>query len=452
MSRVACAVPWIVALVTLSQLARPAPVHATPCPNLAFLIDRSNSMLNTMAGTPPMAGELSRWRVVRDAISMVLAQYDDKLPIGLALFPTPGSTCSTSSFTSSPTYGRQAAILATLDAAESLPGSMALTPTCGAVNALAADSPLKDPSRAQYIVLITDGKPLCQSSAGCTCDACGSLGAVNAAVESLRQARSQLPSIHTFVVGLGGSLDATEKQILNDMAAEGGEANPDPSVDYYPADTAAALSSQLAAILRTIAGTDASGGGSLACDDSCYSAGCLMGNACVQAVCRSNPCSSLRCDSGQYCYFDGKTASCLAPCTQSCDAGSRCVRGVCAVDACGAPCGAGQRCDVASKSCLPDPACSGVTCKLSQACQAGRCIDDPCRYGQCPDGFACVPFEGSCVPAGDGTAGRGCSCTMHRETAPSRALAALAPLVTACAVYLARRRRSRRALGASVAG
>ncbi|HNN97122.1 MAG TPA: vWA domain-containing protein, partial [Pseudomonadota bacterium] len=303
MSRLASALPWIVAFVTLSQLPRPVPVHATPCPNLAFLVDRSNSMLNTMAGTPPMAGELSRWQVVRGALATALAQYDDKLPIGLALFPAPGSTCSTSSFVTIPTYGSQAAILATLDAADSLPGSMALTPTCGAVNALAADSALRDASRAQYIVLITDGKPLCQSSAGCTCDACSSLGAVNAAVESLRQARSQSPSIHTFVVGLGGSLDATEKQILNDMAAEGGEANPDPSVDYYPADTAAALSSQLAVILRTVAGTGVSGGGSLACDDSCYSAGCPMGNACVQAVCRSNPCSSLRCDSGQYCYF-----------------------------------------------------------------------------------------------------------------------------------------------------
>ena len=140
--------------------------------------------------------------MVRDAVSTVLAQYDDKLPIGLALFPALGSTCGAQA------ASRRAQPMAAKPRSwrrSTLPQSRCRAAWrdadlwCGerAGRRLAA----KDPSRAQYIVLITDGKPLCQSSAGCTCDACGSLGAVNAAVESLRQARSQSPSIHTFVVG-----------------------------------------------------------------------------------------------------------------------------------------------------------------------------------------------------------------------------------------------------------
>lgn len=442
MSRLACVVGWIVAFATWSTLSRPSPAWAGSCPNLAIVVDRSNSMLNSMAGTPPMAGELSRWQIVRDAVATLLNQYDGKLPLGISFFPRPGSTCGTSSFAVAPAYGSKAAILAALDSAESTPSTMALTPTCGAIDSVAADPAMQDAARAQYIVLLTDGRPLCSSSAGCTCDACNSLGAVNAAIASLRMARGQSPSIHTFVIGLGASLDASDRQSLNDMASEGGEANPDASADYYAAESAAALSMQLDRIARAVTGAGAGSGASVTCDDSCYSRGCPSGQACLQAVCTANPCAITSCPAERYCYFDGKTASCLAVCTQTCESGSRCVRGSCVPDPCGAACPSGRKCDVASRQCQPDPACSGITCKLTQACQAGACIDDPCQYVLCPDGSSCVPFEGTCRLAGEGAGGRGCSCEMHGYPAGSRALAALTPLLAVCALYLARRRRS----------
>lgn len=444
MSRLACVVGWIVAFATLSTLSGRSQAWAGSCPNLAIVVDRSSSMLNTLAGTPPMAGEQSRWQIVRDAVGTLLNQYDGKLPLGISFFPRPGSTCGTSSFAVAPAYGSKAAILAALDSAESTPSTMALTPTCGAIDSVAADPAMRDAARAQYVVLLTDGRPLCSSSAGCTCDACNSLGAVNAAIASLRMAREQSPSIHTFVIGLGASLDASDKQSLNDMASEGGEANPDASADYYAAESAAALGMQLDRIARTVTGAGAGSGASVACDDSCYSQGCPAGKICLQSVCSSNPCDGMNCPDGQYCYSTGTTASCIAPCAQSCGSGSRCIRGSCAEDPCGMPCSSGRKCDPGSKGCQSDPACSNVTCKLSQACQAGKCIDDPCLYLQCPQGLSCVPFEGTCAPSGDGSAGRGCSCQMRGEPQPSHRLAMLVPLWLMGAVYLARRRRATR--------
>lgn len=440
MSRLPYVSGWILAVTALSLLAEPTAVHARSCPNLAIVVDRSSSMLNTLAGTSPMAGEQSRWQVVGGAISALLTRYDGKLPVGISFFPRPGSTCSTSSFAVSPAYGSRGAIESALGDVGALPVANALTPTCGAIDALAADATLRDASRSQYIILITDGRPLCQSSAGCTCDACSSLGAQNAAVASVRQARSQAPSIHTFVVGLGATLDAGDKQSLNDIAGEGGEANGDPSSDYYPAETAAMLSMQLDRVMAVILGLSESGG-SLTCDDSCYSQGCAAGKICVQSACSNNPCDGLSCPTGQYCYTNGASATCIAACPQTCATGSRCVRGSCAEDPCGTPCRSGQRCDPGTGQCQTDPACSNVTCKLSQACQAGRCVDDPCGYMQCPPGLSCVPFEGTCL-ATDGAQSGGCSCDLHGEPQPSRALAAWIPLGVLVALHLARRRRS----------
>lgn len=444
MSRLAFVCGWILAFTTLSAFFRPALVHAKPCPNLAFVVDRSNSMLNTWAGLTPMVGEQSRWGITKAAIAELLAQYDGKLPMGVSFFPRPGSTCGTGPFAVSPAYGTQSQIVSALEDAQTTPGAMALTPTCGAVDAVASDPRMKEVGRSQYIVLITDGKPLCQSTGSCSCDPCNALGAVNAAIESVRLAHSQSPSIHTFVIGLGASLDAGDKGSLNEIAMQGGEGNPDPSNDYYPAETEAALRMQLDRIMHTVLGLSDTGGGSVTCDDSCYSQGCPAGKICLQSVCSSNPCDGMNCPDGQYCYSTGTTASCIAPCAQSCGSGSRCIRGSCAEDPCGMPCSSGRKCDPGSKGCQSDPACSNVTCKLSQACQAGKCIDDPCLYLQCPQGLSCVPFEGTCAPSGDGSAGRGCSCQMRGEPQPSHRLAMLVPLWLMGAVYLARRRRATR--------
>ncbi len=442
MSRLALTLRFGVALVALLTLPWLGRAHAGPCPNLAIIVDRSGSMLDNVAGMPPMAGELSRWQIAKNAITTLVSQYDGKLPIGISYFPRAGNSCGTSSFSVNPGYGTKQSILQSLDNPQVTPVTTALTPTCGAIDAVAADPAMKDASRGQYILLVTDGAPRCTNTVNCTCDACNSLGAVFAAIESVRLANMQSPSIHTFVVGFGGSLGTTEKQNLNDMAKEGGEANPDPAYDYYPAETEAALLVQLDRIIRSITGGGDAGPGSVLCDDSCYTNGCPTGKVCVQATCQGNPCDSQTCSNGEYCYSDGATASCVAPCTVSCSAGSRCVRGTCVADPCGTPCASSRKCDPATKQCQLDPACSGITCKAAQSCQAGKCIDDPCLYTRCPQGFACVQFEGTCLPVTDGTISRGCSCQLHGEPTHSAWAALLAPLVLLGAALYRRRRAS----------
>lgn len=414
--------------------------HAGPCPNLAIVVDRSGSMLDNVAGTAPMPGELSRWQIAKNAITTLVSQYDGKLPIGISFFPRASSSCATSSFAVNPGYGTKQGILQALDNPQVTPVATALTPTCGAIDAVAADPAMKDAGRGQYILLVTDGAPRCQNTTGCTCDACNALGAVFAAIESVQLAYAQSPSIHTFVVGFGGSLGTTEKQNLNDMAKEGGEANPDPAFDYYPAETEAALVMQLDRIIRSITGGGDAGPGSVLCDDSCYTNGCPSGKVCVQAVCQGNPCDAKVCGSGEYCYSNGTTAACVGPCNTSCGAGTRCVRGECVADPCGTPCGSGRACDPTTKQCQLDPACTNVVCKSAQSCQAGACIDDPCQYTTCPQGFACVQFEGTCLPVSDGSIARGCSCQLNGDHTHSLWAALLAPLLLAAALY--RRRRS----------
>lgn len=439
MSRLIAALGFAVA--SLCWLLPLRVVHAAPCPNLAIIVDRSGSMLDNVAGQPPMAGELSRWQIAKNAITTLVTQYDGKLPIGISYFPRASSSCGTSGFAVNPGYGTKQAILQSLDNPQVTPVTTALTPTCGAIDAVAADAAMKDASRGQYILLVTDGAPRCQNTVGCTCDACNSLGAVYAAIESVRLANMQSPSIHTFVVGFGGSLGTTEKQNLNDMAKEGGEANPDPSYDYYPAETEAALATQLDRIIRSITGGGDAGPGSVLCDDSCYTNGCPAGKVCVQAACQANPCDGKTCGAGEYCYSDGSTATCVATCSTSCGAGSRCIRGECVADPCGTPCASGRKCDPATKQCQIDQACSSVTCKSAQSCQAGKCIDDPCLYTSCPQGFACVQFEGTCLPTSDGSIARGCSCELQANHNHSQWAALAAPLLL-WAMLLRRRRRS----------
>jgi hypothetical protein len=442
MSRVALLVRLGFALAALFPAAWPALAHAGTCPNLAIIVDRSGSMLDNVAGTAPMAGELSRWQIAKNAITTLVTQYDGKLPMGISFFPKAASSCATSGFAVNPGYGTKASILQALDNPQVTPVAAALTPTCGAIDAIAADPSMKDASRGQYILLVTDGAPRCQSTAGCTCDACNSLGAVYAAIESVRLANMQSPSIHTFVVGFGGNLGAAEKLNLNDMAKEGGEANPDPAFDYYPAESEAALAMQLDRIIRTITGAGDAGPNAVLCDDSCYTKGCPTGQICVQAVCQGNPCAGKTCGAGEYCYSDGTTASCVGTCTATCGAGSRCVRGECVADPCGTPCASGRKCDQTTKQCQLDPACSSVICKAAQACQAGKCIDDPCQYTSCPSGFACVQFEGTCLPVGDGAIARGCSCELQGGQHHSHWAALLAPLLLLWAAHRSRRRRA----------
>ncbi len=423
------------------------PAQGAKCPNLGILLDRSGSMLYRIADNTFATGtELSRWDIAANAVTALLNQYDGLLPIGFAVFPT-DSVCGTGGFVVDPAYNTKANITGRL-AGYKPPSIDPDTPTCSAIDTLRSASAYQDPSRSQYILLVTDGDPYCRNTI------CGGGAIIDKTVAAIAAAKSQTPSVHTFVVGFGGNLPAGLKANLDRMAQAGGEPNPDAAYDYYPADSQQALLTQLQRIITTITGGGDVGSTTL-CDDSCYSLGCPNpGEICAQATCKPNPCSGVTCPDGQYCYTDGSAAgtSCVAPCRQSCATGSRCVRGVCQPSPCATACSAGARCDAASGECQTDPACSAVLCRGTRGCIGGACQDDPCAYLRCPSGLECVPFEGTCQPPGgpqgmapDGALQTGCACDVTGTR--SHQVAAVAPLLFLLASGLAglRARRRRRA-------
>lgn len=427
--------------LTLASLTAlyPGEAGAKKCPNLAILLDRSGSMLWRLQDNQfPQAGEKSRWDIATSALNAVLTQYDGYLPIGFAAFPVQ-TQCGISGVIIPSAYNTKAAISSQLGTLKP-PDTMLGTPTCTAVNALRADTSFQEASRAQYILLITDGEPFCS-------DKCGASDHIIGAVNSIKAAFQQTPSVHTFVVGFGGNLSAAFKDNLNQMAVAGGEVNPDRTLgyDYYAADSEQALLSQIQKIIQTIAGNGDAGSSTILCDDTCYSNPCpKTADICVASNCKANPCTGVMCGEGEYCYTDGTSAQCLKTCTEFCPSGERCIKGQCTPDACGQSCPPKTKCSPTTQQCQSDDSCLNVICKNTQGCFAGKCRDDVCQYITCPTGLSCVPFEGTCeldeLSRQSGAKVGGCSCDI--ATPHSHRAAFFAPLLLALTwLALARRRR-----------
>jgi hypothetical protein len=422
----------------------PSVAQAGKCPNLIMLLDRSGSMLYNLSGSQTMNVPVAqqRWTIAKNGLTTIINQYDGKLPMGMAVFPTDNSCGTTNGVKVAPAYNTKQALLDALNT--NAPGSGARTPTCSAMDALRANNAFKDTTRQQYILLVTDGDPFCDQAT-----ICGGGDLVPPTTTAITNARNQNPSVKTFVVGFGGALPQSLKDNLNAFAVAGGVPNPDASLDYYPADNEQTLVASLDAILRTVtSGGDAGGGGSALCDDSCYANGCpTAGQICAGGTCKANPCANITCPAGEYCQSDGSNASCAPTCVTPCEVGQRCILGKCQADPCGSPCSAGAKCDAASGQCVTDPACSGVLCKNHQGCFGGVCKDDPCYFITCPDQLECVAFEGTCQPIGGlpsvpgtgGTVSTGCSCDMNSTHSHQAAL--LFPGLMLLGLLFARRRR-----------
>jgi hypothetical protein len=406
-------------------------------------------------------GTPSKWTIAKTALASVFQNYDGKLPIGLDLFGKGTTGCNVGGFEEAPAYGTGAAINMTL--ANNSPATS--TPTCAAVNNLRGQAVMKDATRGQYILLITDGSPNCQGAAPCA-----NANQVTDTTTQIAAALAQTPPIKTFVVGFG-ALTAAEQMAMDAFANAGGVPNNDPNFPghtYYPADNQTVLLASLNKILTTITGGGDTGGTQVLCDDSCYSNPCPTGQVCVNAACKANPCASTTCAAGQYCYTDGNTATCVSSCAMSCPAGQRCDRGQCVADSCAVACGVNTVCDPSTGQCVNDPSCSGVLCKPSQGCFGGQCKDDPCTLVTCPSGTSCVPFDGSCVPpdyfdnpcnyimcsgnsacdpvtrscSSNGTVANGCSCDIGDSR--SRSFGLMAPALFLLALMLRRRAFARR--------
>jgi hypothetical protein len=399
---------------------------AGKCPNLAILLDQSASMAQDPTGVvQPPGSPKSKWAIATAALTKVDNRFDGLLPIGYSNFPSQNNACMSQGLRIPVGYGNRIAIN---NAMIDFPFSGGSTPICDAITKLAAEPLLKDQSRGQFILLVTDGAP----AAAC----CGA-NPVQATVDAIAAALQQTPPIYTFVVGFG-QLAAAEQQAMNQMALAGGfPDNSDPNYKYYRAETPADLDSALTRILMHINGGDA--GPLITCEDGCYGSPCAGGQTCLQNACKPNPCAGKTCPDDQSCQPDG---TCAAVCPVVCPIGAACHRGRCVADPCSGTCLAGQLCDGSTSTCVNDPKCQGIICHTSQGCFAGACVDNPCAYLTCPTGFQCRDFDGSCQkpgpPGSETMASGGCEVTpAARHSCAAAALLASALMLLA----LGRRRR-----------
>jgi hypothetical protein len=417
------------------------------CPNLVILLDQSASMAQTPSGTTPMTGQQSKWDIATAELTSIVNKYASFLPLGYSNFPYQNASCDTRGFfvvsdgpdsgkLLSPAYGNSQDIYNAMHSfPTATPWSGGSTPTCTAVSDLASQMQLQDPSRGQYILLVTDGAPEA---------VCCPTNPVQATVTAIANAAAQNPPVKTFVVGFG--VVSSDVTALNQMAMAGGVPATGSQNQFYVATDQPSLDSALNNILAQLLGGDA--GEPVTCEDGCYGTPCPSGQVCLQNQCVADPCASQTCPANQACLFTGGAGSCVAACVQSCPLGARCDNGSCVADPCSGTCGAGQVCDASNGQCVTDPSCQNVICHRTQGCFGGQCMDDPCVYTTCPSGTQCIPFSGQCMaprnPANTEPSGNsGCQfgltdCSHASELGPLATLLALSALML---VSLRRRRR-----------
>ena len=373
-------------LAATATLVAVSTAHATPCPTVMIILDRSGSMDANPAGdfTPP-----SKLDIAKVALNKLVMKYGDRLPFGFETFAATGFASSGPGCNDGvnvivkPKNGTQADVLSAV-AAVMTEGS---TNTGPAIDAAIALPEMNDTARpGSYIVLVTDGEPNCPGAVGTeSTDPEYTIGAI---------ARAADKGIKTFVIGFG-ALPAADKAAMNKMAMAGQVPCMGTTCNgqqFYAAESDAGLQAAIDSVSEQIVGEF---GG--VCDDSCYANGCMnAGEICVAGHCKADPCAAVRstCAPTDYCYTDGNSAgSCTPLCPLSCPPGQSCTLAGCAVDACSTvTCDSNSYCR--NGSCV---AASCGTCDPGLFCIDGVCKDDPCRYVQCPTGSTCTALKGTCT-------------------------------------------------------
>jgi hypothetical protein len=239
MTAIRCRTPFKNLLLCLASVvgiaALHTPANAFKCPNVHIVMDRSGSMSTNM--TTSTGGMSTRWDIAKNQLKNLLTVYDGLSPVGLSIFPPTSGMCS-SDTPVRPAYFTKSAIAMSLDAN----GPSGSTPSGTAMRNAAMLSELQDPTRRQYVLLLTDGGP------GCGGEPDTATGTAN----EIRKALMQSPPIYTFVIGIG-NLAASEKAALTMMADAGGK--PSMTADkYYPAGTEVELTNSLTTIALMING------------------------------------------------------------------------------------------------------------------------------------------------------------------------------------------------------
>lgn len=195
-------------------------------PNVMLVVDRSGSM-----GDPISDGSTTtKWSDTKTALTQLVNDYDALLRLGITLYSSDGNCAAGEVTDYAPANGKT--VLQKLDAKR--PGGN--TPTARTLTKVLKEGKLDDPTRENYVVLVTDGLPNC-----------GDVN-VKGKIDDLRTA-----GVKTFVIGVGDGT-ASNPLLLNQWAEAGGTARPG-STKYYQTNSQTELK----------AAFDAIGGGIASC-------------------------------------------------------------------------------------------------------------------------------------------------------------------------------------------
>ncbi len=207
-------------------------------PNVYLVVDRSGSMSDLFDNNKPG----TKWDAAQAALAGLLTNNVGKAQWGLSLFPPNPSqnTCGKANIDVPLLLGSEAAILTKINSLtnEILASPRGSTPTADALKTVRDGASLTATDRGNFVVLVTDGLPQCNSASD-----------VTATIDEL-YARS--PSVRTFVVGVG-SETASNPTLLNDWAAHGHTDRTDPNQKYYQANDATQLASAFSTIFNQTA-------------------------------------------------------------------------------------------------------------------------------------------------------------------------------------------------------
>ncbi len=188
-------------------------------PNVMLVLDRSGSMGNSIGG----GSATSKWDDLKNAVSSLVTNYDAEMHLGAAIFSSDGN-CAASNIDVplAPAAG------STIESKLAAQGPTGNTPTAFAFDTIIAKGMLNDATRANYVVLATDGEPNCGDTD------------VTTRITTLY---NRTPSVKTFVIGIGDGT-ASNPTLLNSWAVAGHTARTG-ATQYYqtssPADLKAAF-------------------------------------------------------------------------------------------------------------------------------------------------------------------------------------------------------------------
>lgn len=193
--------------------------------NVLIVLDHSGSMQETISNNR------SKWDTATEAVRSLTAQNaNSRLRFGLQLFSLAGAQCQPGQVVVNVGPSNVTAISNALPATANGSG----TPLGAALRVASRSNDIADPTRANFVLLLTDGMENCN-------------GAPVAEVEGLFSR-----GVRTYTVGFGSDVDAN---MLNQLSIKGGTARAT-SPRYFQADSPAELEVALRAIASGAASCD----------------------------------------------------------------------------------------------------------------------------------------------------------------------------------------------------